>query len=171
MTLAGPAPQGAEDPYAGGHFPDPEEPYDVDPVPEALAQPPIPPSIPSQPAVPANGQAAPPSEMGEVIHLLRQVLLRLERLITAVERPTAPPQIATPTQPNPVVGGAVPWQTPGSQAQIGAAVPTSHPQGWLCPAHGGVKFVPAGVSKKSGKPYQGFWACPERGCDEKPAGQ
>lgn len=28
------------------------------------------------------------------------------------------------------------------------------------------KLIPAGVSKKSGKPYSEFYACPEKGCRE-----
>ena len=42
------------------------------------------------------------------------------------------------------------------------------PIGWRCPVHGGSKVVPAGVSAKTGMPYQAFVACPERGCNEKP---
>lgn len=40
----------------------------------------------------------------------------------------------------------------------------------VCPEHG-VEFawVPPGISKKNGKPYQGFHACPVRGCRERPA--
>lgn len=38
-----------------------------------------------------------------------------------------------------------------------------------CPDHGATwRHVPAGVSTKTGKPYGEFWACPERGCREKP---
>ena len=38
-----------------------------------------------------------------------------------------------------------------------------------CPQHG-VEFVlkPAGVSKKTGKPYNAFQVCPTYGCNEKP---
>jgi len=39
---------------------------------------------------------------------------------------------------------------------------------WSCPVHHGSKVVPAGVSKKTGKPYQAFVACSEPGCNEKP---
>jgi len=39
---------------------------------------------------------------------------------------------------------------------------------WLCPIHQQVKFVPPGVSAKTGKAYQGFFCCPERGCEERP---
>lgn len=39
----------------------------------------------------------------------------------------------------------------------------------VCPVHGAEwKLVPAGTSKKTGKPYNAFWVCSERGCDEKP---
>ncbi len=44
------------------------------------------------------------------------------------------------------------------------------PQGTQCPIHHEPwKLVPAGVSKKTGKPYESFQACPERGCDQRPA--
>jgi hypothetical protein len=39
----------------------------------------------------------------------------------------------------------------------------------LCPVHNqAFKWVAPGVSKKTGKPYQGFWSCPEMGCRMKP---
>jgi hypothetical protein len=38
---------------------------------------------------------------------------------------------------------------------------------WACPVHHRVKQVPAGVSRKSGRPYAAFAACPEDGCSEK----
>lgn len=38
-----------------------------------------------------------------------------------------------------------------------------------CPMHDTEwRLVPGGTSKKTGKPYNPFWACPERGCNEKP---
>lgn len=38
-----------------------------------------------------------------------------------------------------------------------------------CPVHSKPwKFVPAGTSPRTGKPYEAFWACPERGCDQRP---
>jgi hypothetical protein len=39
---------------------------------------------------------------------------------------------------------------------------------WMCPDHGSSKVVPAGVSKKTGKPYSAFIACPEQGCEQRP---
>lgn len=39
-----------------------------------------------------------------------------------------------------------------------------------CPVHRVAwKVVPAGVSKSTGRPYEAFRACPERGCKERPA--
>jgi hypothetical protein len=38
-----------------------------------------------------------------------------------------------------------------------------------CPVHHTPwKIVPAGISKKTGKPYEAFQACSEAGCNEKP---
>lgn len=37
---------------------------------------------------------------------------------------------------------------------------------WVCPTHGKVKIVPAGVSARTGKPFSAFRACPENFCDE-----
>ena len=38
-----------------------------------------------------------------------------------------------------------------------------------CPVHRVPwRTVPAGVSKRTGRPYSEFQACPERGCDERP---
>jgi hypothetical protein len=39
-----------------------------------------------------------------------------------------------------------------------------------CPIHRVPwRTVPAGVSKKTGRPYAAFVACPEPGCDERPS--
>jgi predicted RNA-binding Zn-ribbon protein involved in translation (DUF1610 family) len=38
---------------------------------------------------------------------------------------------------------------------------------WTCPTHRQSKIVPAGISKKSGRPYGSFAACPVEGCGEK----
>jgi hypothetical protein len=39
----------------------------------------------------------------------------------------------------------------------------------VCPIHGTPwKVVPAGISKKSGKPYESFRACSTAGCDQRP---
>jgi len=41
----------------------------------------------------------------------------------------------------------------------------------VCQVHGEeFKYIPAGVSKRTGNPYKAFYACPVRGCREKPVG-
>ena len=37
--------------------------------------------------------------------------------------------------------------------------PKREPGEWVCPVHGGGHWIPAGISKKSGKPYAAFRAC------------
>ena len=38
-----------------------------------------------------------------------------------------------------------------------------------CPVHNiPFKMVPAGVSSKTGRPYEAFWSCPEKGCRMRP---
>jgi hypothetical protein len=47
-----------------------------------------------------------------------------------------------------------------------APVPTSYGQ---CPVHKvDWKFVPAGVSKRTGAKYDSFYACPTMGCTQRP---
>ena len=38
---------------------------------------------------------------------------------------------------------------------------------WTCPLHRQSKTIPAGISKKSGRPYGSFAACPVPECSEK----
>lgn len=38
---------------------------------------------------------------------------------------------------------------------------------WVCPTHDDARLVEAGISKKTGKPFNAFYACPVSGCDEK----
>jgi hypothetical protein len=46
------------------------------------------------------------------------------------------------------------------------------PVAGVCPVHGQPwRLVPAGVSKRTGEPYDAFHACPERGCRAKPAAE
>jgi hypothetical protein len=40
--------------------------------------------------------------------------------------------------------------------------------GWVCPDHGTVRVVPAGVSKRTGQPYQAFMVCDQQGCEQRP---
>lgn len=54
--------------------------------------------------------------------------------------------------------------------EIGDASATTRPVPLAnCPVHHEPwKYVPAGTSKKSGLPYDAFYACPVRGCTQRP---
>lgn len=93
----------------------------------------------------------------------------------AVVFPSWPPVIqpvAAPQAPQPVqAGNVVQYPAPQLGPQQGVSWGGSQPVdtgGWVCPVHGTSKVVPAGVSKRTNKPYDAFVACPERGCDQKP---
>jgi hypothetical protein len=58
----------------------------------------------------------------------------------------------------------IPAPTPAPQGDA----PRFAPIGWTCPDHGTSKTVPAGVSSKTGNPYDAFVCCPERGCEQRP---
>ena len=51
-----------------------------------------------------------------------------------------------------------------SHLPSGASPSAGTTSGWVCPAHGTVKAIPAGVSTKTGKPYASFKACGTFGC-------
>lgn len=69
------------------------------------------------------------------------------------------------SKPESSAPAARPVRSPSGSGGAPVAVAAS---GWVCPVHETVKVVPAGVSKRTGKPYPAFEACPERGCDQKP---
>jgi hypothetical protein len=73
--------------------------------------------------------------------------------------PTPPPeftvQTGVPTVTVPLPPVAVPFQFTGPTAS--------------CPVHHlAWRTVPAGISKKTGKPYGAFLVCPESSCEERP---
>ena len=72
---------------------------------------------------------------------------------------------AGPTDPEPPFSG--PSQEFRQSRDLPAEPFAAFPR-WQCPIHHGSKVVPAGVSKKSGRPYQAFVACSEQNCDQKP---
>lgn len=81
-----------------------------------------------------------------------------ERIAIALEQIALEMIDAKAPAPAPVYHAPAP--TPGPFAPIGTA--------WLCPQHGTSRIVPAGVSKKTGRPYSAFLVCGEQGCDMKP---
>lgn len=63
----------------------------------------------------------------------------------------------------------------GAALHVGQSASTNGPpltaieseSGWVCPEHGGARVVPAGVSKKTGKPYSAFRVCVRQECEQK----
>ena len=74
---------------------------------------------------------------------------------------TAPLQTNQPYQALTASSGFYPVQSPATETFRPLAT-------WQCPIHHGNKIVPAGVSSRTGRPYDAFVACSEPGCDEKP---
>lgn len=67
----------------------------------------------------------------------------------------------------PLPEGAIPL--PGDPVQPTAFRGAAMQNPNVCPVHlVAWKEVPAGVSKKSGKSYSAFRACPTQGCDQRP---
>ena len=72
-----------------------------------------------------------------------------------------------PDQQQGMAPGAFVQQVPGIvQYDENGGAPGGGPA-WLCSIHEDAKIVPAGVSKRTGRKYNAFYACPVAGCDEK----
>ena len=85
-----------------------------------------------------------------------QLVRALNRLAQAIEQATLA-KLDTVVVPQPLA----PLPTP---QRANPLVPVE-----VCPTHNQPwKFVPAGTSKKTGQPYDAFYACPVRGCDQRP---
>lgn len=84
------------------------------------------------------------------VRALNRIAVALEQLVlTIMDRPTqAAPQ---PLSPLPAVRTA---------PIVNTGVCPIHQVPW--------KIVPAGVSKKTGQPYDAFQACSVKGCDQRP---
>jgi hypothetical protein len=85
-----------------------------------------------------------------------QLVRAINRLAQAIEQATLAKLDAAPTN------AALAQLPPVRLAQETAlnAVCPIHNEPW--------KVVPAGISKKTGNPYEAFKACPIRGCDQRP---
>ena len=71
------------------------------------------------------------------------------------DEPLPPPEWATPDEPEPA------FRTVGA-GRNGSSADT-------CPVHRVLwRTVPAGISKRTGRSYAAFVACPEQSCDERP---
>lgn len=98
------------------------------------------------------------------------VLFGIGRHLYGDNKPAARPQ--APQRPVPArTSTAVPDDPYGDELDFDGAVaaaPKAEPSGWVCRIHGTSKVVPAGVSSRTGKPYDAFLSCTERDCNEKP---
>jgi hypothetical protein len=93
----------------------------------------------------------------------RVITIRLEIPEGVEVRLGGPPDDA---EPLPLPEWAAPDAPEPGFRTIGAGRNGSPPG---CPVHRVPwRTVPAGVSKKTGRPYAAFLACPEPGCDERP---
>jgi hypothetical protein len=90
-----------------------------------------------------------------VLNIPDGVEVRVNGAVPVGSGPVPLPQPAT-TQP---AARPVLVRANGAQAGRNGSCPRHHAP-W--------RLVPAGVSKRSGRPYGEFWACPEPGCDERP---
>jgi len=82
--------------------------------------------------------------------------------------PTAPQPAAPAFVPQQPQAPAFPTQPPPQQGQ---SFPSNgQPAGHICGCGNPMKFVPGGVSKKTGNPYPGFYSCaagkPPYGCGQ-----
>ena len=86
------------------------------------------------------------------------VLLDLESTVesmAAQSAPTPPPSAAT------IVAAAFPGAQVVSQSPVGGYKPASGPAPQCTCGAGPMRLVPAGIAKATGRPYKGFYACPQ----------
>ena len=122
----------------------------------------------------------------EALDIIAPVMERLDKLTIAVEKLVAvlkPSDLAafhgeaprTAPEPRQASSGPIdpepPFPGPSQEFRQSRDLPAepfaAFPR-WQCPQHHSSKVVPAGVSKKSGKPYQAFVVCGEQGCEQRP---
>lgn len=83
--------------------------------------------------------------------------------------PAAPQQAAPPSPPRPATPPGEQVLTPEAvAAQLGGGE-VSEQAFQVCPACGALKdrWIKPGTSKRTGKPYKGFYGCPTQGCPGK----
>jgi hypothetical protein len=102
-----------------------------------------------------------------------RIAAALERIATALEQSVLE-RIEEEVAPLPAFSGAPselpppPAAPPAPDAYRPPIPATSYTA--VCPVHGTPwKLVPAGVSKRTGKPYDAFYTCSNRDCQLRPA--
>ena len=85
-------------------------------------------------------------------------LIDLESTVEAMAQPSSPtpPPSATAT-----VAAAFPGAQVVSQPPVAGYKPAGGPQPQCTCGAGPMRLVPAGIAKATGRPYKGFYACPQ----------
>jgi hypothetical protein len=89
-----------------------------------------------------------------------------QRLATLIDLETTVESMAQPSAPSaPAVPAAIAAAFPGAQVVAQAPVagykPAGGPQPQCTCGAGPMRLVPAGIAKATGRPYKGFYACPQ----------
>jgi hypothetical protein len=98
-------------------------------------------------------------ELDGLLDALSQRLATLIDLETTVESMAQP----TPSTPSPAatIAAAFPGAQVVSQAPVAGYKPAGGPQPQCTCGAGPMRLVPAGIAKATGRPYKGFYACPQ----------
>lgn len=130
------------------------------PGPGPVNPPPPPDADVARSGPPQAAQTGSPLEALEALERIARLLsangTKLERIAQALDRLDArysTGQIAK--APSPSANGSAPQAAPADP-------------GWTCPVHGTSKVIPAGISRKTNKPYAAFVVCGMGGCEERP---
>lgn len=81
-------------------------------------------------------------------------LIDLESTVESMAQPSAP---AVP----PAIAAAFPGAQVVGQAPVAGYKPAGGPQPQCTCGAGPMRLVPAGIAKATGRPYKGFYACPQ----------
>ena len=84
-------------------------------------------------------------------------LIDIENTVEGMATPAAPVQSASAVIANTFPGAQVVAQAPGVQGYK----PTGGPAPMCTCGAGAMRLVPAGIAKATGRPYKGFYACPQ----------
>jgi len=83
-------------------------------------------------------------------------LIDLESTVESMAQPSAP--VSSPAA---TIAAAFPGAQVVSQAPVAGYKPAGGPQPQCTCGAGPMRLVPAGIAKATGRPYKGFYACPQ----------
>ena len=85
-----------------------------------------------------------------------------QRLSTLIDLESTVESMAQPTpSPAATIAAAFPGAQVVSQAPVAGYKPAGGPQPQCTCGAGPMRLVPAGIAKATGRPYKGFYACPQ----------